>query len=139
MVMHGSERVGDAALSPGGQPANEAEQEEPEADNQRHPVLGHPEQHDPRRQDFQSVQGRRPLGGYTRSDLDILGGAMAKHLVDIDERALVAAKNELGTRTLKDTVNEALRRVAPRRDRRMARALDTLAKARLADRSAAWR
>ena len=65
--------------------------------------------------------------------------AMAKHLVDIDEKALVAAKSELGTRTLKDTVNEALRRVAPRRDRRMARALDTLARAKLADRSAAWR
>lgn len=64
---------------------------------------------------------------------------MAKHLVDIDEKALMAAKGELGTRTLKDTVNEALRRVAPRRDRRMTRALDTLAKAKLADRSAAWR
>ena len=64
---------------------------------------------------------------------------MAKHLVDIDERALIAAKVELGTRTLKDTVNEALRRVAPRRDRRVARALDTLAKASLADRGAAWR
>jgi hypothetical protein len=64
---------------------------------------------------------------------------MAKHLVDVDERALIAAKVELGTRTLKDTVNEALRRVAPRRDRRVARALDTLAKARLADRGAAWR
>ena len=64
---------------------------------------------------------------------------MAKHLVDIDERALIAAKVELGTRTLKDTVNEALRRIAPRRDRRVARALDTLAKASLADRGAAWR
>lgn len=64
---------------------------------------------------------------------------MAKHLVDIDEKALIAAKSELGTRTLKDTVNEALRRVAPRRDRRMARALDTLARAKLTERSAAWR
>ncbi len=64
---------------------------------------------------------------------------MAKHLVDIDERALTAAQNELGTKTLKDTVNEALRRVAPRRDRRVSRALDTLGKARLADRSRAWR
>ena len=50
---------------------------------------------------------------------------MAKYLVDIDDKALIAAKSELGTRTLKDTVNEELRRVAPRRDRRMARALDT--------------
>jgi Arc/MetJ family transcription regulator len=64
---------------------------------------------------------------------------MAKHLVDIDEKALVAAKSELGTKTLKDTVNEALRRAAPRRERRMAKALDTLAKAKLADRRAAWR
>jgi hypothetical protein len=39
---------------------------------------------------------------------------MAKRLVDIDERALVAAKIELGTKTLKYTVNEARRRVAPR-------------------------
>jgi len=64
---------------------------------------------------------------------------MAKRLVDIDERALVAARIELGTKTLKDTVNEALRRVAPRRNLRVAKALDTLAKAKLADRSAAWR
>ena len=64
---------------------------------------------------------------------------MAKRLVDIDEKALAAARAELGTRTLKDTVNEALRRAAPGRNRRVARALDTLAKARLRDRSAAWR
>jgi Arc/MetJ family transcription regulator len=64
---------------------------------------------------------------------------MAKHLVDIDEKALIAAQSELGTRTLKDTVNEALRRAAPRRDRRIASALDALAKAKLADRGAAWR
>ena len=64
---------------------------------------------------------------------------MAKRLVDIDEKALAAARAELGTRTLKDTVNEALRRAAPARNRRVARALDTLAKARLRDRSAAWR
>jgi Arc/MetJ family transcription regulator len=64
---------------------------------------------------------------------------MAKRLVDIDESALVAAKIELGTKTLKDTVNEALRRVAPRRNVRVAKALNTFAKAKLADRSAAWR
>ncbi len=64
---------------------------------------------------------------------------MAKRLVDIDERALAAARAELRTKTLKDTVNEALRRVTPTRDRRVARALDTLAKARLRDRSGAWR
>jgi Arc/MetJ family transcription regulator len=64
---------------------------------------------------------------------------MAKRLIDIDETALAAARAELGTKTLKDTVNEALRRVAPARDRRVARALETLAKAKLRDRAAAWR
>ena len=64
---------------------------------------------------------------------------MAKRLVDIDEKALAAARAELGTKTLKDTVNEALRRVAPARPRRVARALDMLAKATLTDRSGAWR
>jgi Arc/MetJ family transcription regulator len=64
---------------------------------------------------------------------------MAKRLIDIDEKALAAARAELGTKTLKDTVNEALRRAAPARDRRVAKALDTLAKVRLWDRAAAWR
>jgi Arc/MetJ family transcription regulator len=64
---------------------------------------------------------------------------MAKRLVDIDETALSAARAELGTKTLKDTVNEALRRVAPTRNRRIAKALETLANAKLQDRSAAWR
>jgi len=64
---------------------------------------------------------------------------MSKRLVDIDERALAAAKAELGTRTLKDTVNEALRRAAPARDRRVRKSLETLAKAKLLERSAAWR
>ena len=64
---------------------------------------------------------------------------MAKRLVDIDEKALAAARAELGTGTLKDTVNEALRHAAPTRDRRVAKALDTLARARLGDRRAAWR
>jgi Arc/MetJ family transcription regulator len=64
---------------------------------------------------------------------------MAKRLVDIDEKALAAARLELGTRTLKDTVNEALRRAAPARNRRVTRALDTLARARLRDRATAWR
>ena len=64
---------------------------------------------------------------------------MSKRLVDIDEKVLAAARAELGTRTLKDTVNEALRRAAPMRDRRVATALRTLARARLLDRSEAWR
>jgi len=64
---------------------------------------------------------------------------MTKHLVDIDEEALSAARAELGTDTLKETVNEALRRVASPRDARVACAFDRLAAAELADRDDAWR
>ena len=64
---------------------------------------------------------------------------MSKHLVDIDERVLSAARAELGTVTLKDTVNEALRIAAAGRDPRVVRALDVLANAELAERSEAWR
>lgn len=42
---------------------------------------------------------------------------MAKTLVDIDEDALRAAMEELGTKTKKDTINTALREVAARRAR----------------------
>jgi len=63
---------------------------------------------------------------------------MTKHLVDIDDGALGAARAELGTETLKDTVNEALRRVASPRDKRVTDALDTLARADLEDREEAW-
>jgi predicted nucleic acid-binding protein/Arc/MetJ family transcription regulator len=41
---------------------------------------------------------------------------VVKHLVDLDEEALQAARAELGTTTLKDTVNESLRRVARERE-----------------------
>lgn len=64
---------------------------------------------------------------------------MSKHLVDLDEQALSAARAELGTSTIKDTVNEALRRAAPLRIRRVGEALDVLADARLEDRAEAWR
>ena len=64
---------------------------------------------------------------------------MAKHLVDLDEDALRAARAELGTTTMKDTVNESLRRVARGRDQRVGRAFDVLAGADLADREDAWR
>lgn len=40
-----------------------------------------------------------------------------KHLVDIDEQALSDARATLGTMTIKDTVNAALRRVADEDDR----------------------
>ena len=64
---------------------------------------------------------------------------MAKHLVDLDERALGAARSELGTATIKDTVNEALRLAAARRNPRVSQALDVLAEATLEERAAAWR
>jgi Arc/MetJ family transcription regulator len=64
---------------------------------------------------------------------------VTKHLVDIDDDALGAARAELGTATIKDTVNEALRRTAATRDDRVDRALDRLARAELADREEAWR
>ena len=64
---------------------------------------------------------------------------MAKHLVDLNEEALESARAELGTTTIKDTVNEALRRASNQRDDRIAMALDVLADARLDDRVDAWR
>jgi len=64
---------------------------------------------------------------------------VAKHLIDLDEEALGAARAELGTATIKDTVNEALRRATFSREGRVAAALDVLASARLDDRSEAWR
>ena len=64
---------------------------------------------------------------------------MTKHLVDIDDDVLGAARAELGTATLKETVNEALRRAATTRDERVARSLDRLARADLVDREQAWR
>jgi len=60
-------------------------------------------------------------------------------LVDIDEETLAAARAELGTTAIKDTVNEALRRASCKRSRRVAAALDILAGAHLDDRANAWR
>jgi Arc/MetJ family transcription regulator len=64
---------------------------------------------------------------------------VTKHLVDIDDDTLGAARAELGTKTLKDTVNEALRRAAATRDDRVTKALDYLARAELTGRDDAWR
>jgi len=70
-------------------------------------------------------------GVYTR--------VMSKRLVDIDDEALDAARAQLGTTTIKDTVNEALRRAGGRREDVVAHALDALGGAPLADRAGAWR
>ncbi len=64
---------------------------------------------------------------------------VSKHLVDIDEDALRAAQAELRTATIRETVNEALRRATTRRDQRVERALDTLTRVHLRDRDEAWR
>lgn len=64
---------------------------------------------------------------------------MTKRLVDIDERALAQARAELGTRTIKETVNTALRQAAAGRDDAIRRALDQLAAATHVDRDDAWR
>jgi Arc/MetJ family transcription regulator len=64
---------------------------------------------------------------------------VGKHLVDLDEPALEAARAEMRTTTIKETVNEALRRAAGDRQSRVAQALDVLADAVLDDREDAWR
>lgn len=64
---------------------------------------------------------------------------VTKRLIDVDDDALDAARAQLGTRTIRDTVNEALRQAARRRDAELASALSVLADAELDDRSAAWR
>jgi Arc/MetJ family transcription regulator len=64
---------------------------------------------------------------------------MAKHLIDVDEERLVAARAELGTSTIKDTVNEALRLATAMRKDRISAALDRLGAADLDDRADAWR
>ncbi|HVX42316.1 MAG TPA: hypothetical protein VHC49_00425 [Mycobacteriales bacterium] len=64
-----------------------------------------------------------------------------KHLVDLDEDALDRARRQLGTDTIKSTVNAALRlaSAAPPDEAGLDRALDSLAAIDFADRSAAWR
>jgi Arc/MetJ family transcription regulator len=64
---------------------------------------------------------------------------MSKHLVDIDEDALRTARAEFGSKTIKETVNRALRQAGGERQRAVKRRLDLLAGADLADREQAWR
>lgn len=64
---------------------------------------------------------------------------MSKHLVDIDETALRAARAELGTRTIKETVNRALHHAGVGRDEAVKKSLDLLARGDLAPREEAWR
>lgn len=71
--------------------------------------------------------------------MEVYTAAVAKHLVDIDEDALSAARAELGTETIRDTVNEALSRAGGRRAFAVKRLLDVLGRADLEDRETAWR
>lgn len=64
---------------------------------------------------------------------------MTKRLIDVDDDALAAARVHLGTATIKDTVNAALREIAADRESELDRALRVLAELRLDDRSVAWR
>ena len=64
---------------------------------------------------------------------------MSKHLVDIDERALRAARAELGTQTIKETVNRALKQAGREHADAVGKSLDVLARGDLAAREEAWR
>lgn len=64
---------------------------------------------------------------------------MSKRLVDIDEASLQAAQAELGTATIKATVNEALRLAGARRNDKVHHALEVLGNLELFDRGDAWR
>ncbi|WP_419945641.1 hypothetical protein [Candidatus Poriferisodalis sp.] len=64
---------------------------------------------------------------------------MGKHLIDLDEDALSAARAELGTDTIKATVNSALQVACSARRERVAAALDALADFEFEDRGRAWR
>ena len=64
---------------------------------------------------------------------------MTKRLVDLDDDALAAARAHLGTRTIKDTVNEALRQAAATRQGELRQAFDVLSGWELDDRAESWR
>jgi Arc/MetJ family transcription regulator len=64
---------------------------------------------------------------------------MSKHLVDIDDDVLGAAQAQLGTETIKETVNEALRQVSRGRSTTVSHSIDVLVHAKLEDRDRAWR
>ena len=64
---------------------------------------------------------------------------MTKRLVDIDDAALRAAQARLGTATIKETVNRALRQASGEQQALVQKRLDVLAEADLAAREDAWR
>jgi hypothetical protein len=64
---------------------------------------------------------------------------VAKHLLAIDEAALEAARADLGTVTMNDTVNEALRRAGSQHTARVHKSLDRFGKRGLPPPEEAWR
>lgn len=64
---------------------------------------------------------------------------MTKHLVDIDEQALREARAQLGSETIKETVNRALALVGGGRRAAVEESIDALAHADLSPREQAWR
>ena len=64
---------------------------------------------------------------------------MAKHLVDIDDDALSAARAQLGTETIKDTVNQALQHAGRARSKVVEKSLNRLARTDFDRREDAWR
>jgi Arc/MetJ family transcription regulator len=84
----------------------------------------------------------RKTGGRTGRYTDGRGvytAVMTKRLIDVDDQALDAARAQLGTATIKDTVNEALRLAGTERRRDLDAAINVLSRARLRDRTAGWR
>lgn len=65
-----------------------------------------------------------------------------KHLVDVDDELLALARASLGTSTIKDTVNAALRLASDRKRAELNQALDELAELvttlPVEDRANAW-
>lgn len=64
---------------------------------------------------------------------------MSKHLIDIDEAALREARAQLGSKTITETVNRALRQAGDEHRRSVKQQLDLLAAADLEARQRAWR
>lgn len=64
---------------------------------------------------------------------------MAKRLIDIDDDALEAAQAALGTRTMRDTVNEALRLAGRHELARFGEGVESLGGIEFGDRADAWR
>jgi Arc/MetJ family transcription regulator len=64
---------------------------------------------------------------------------MGKHLVDIDEEALRAARARLGSETIKETVNRALRQAGDQQGEAVKRRLDCSLKPSWILASKAWR